>query len=67
MPKMKTKSSVKKRFSLTATGKVKMAQTGKRHGMIKRSNKFIRQARGTTIMSESNAQTIRKFMPYGSN
>ncbi len=42
-----------------------MAQTGKRHGMIKRSNKFIRQARGTTVMSESNAKVIRKFMPYG--
>tara|TARA_R110002095_G_scaffold194238_3_gene172456 strand:+ start:160 stop:360 length:201 start_codon:yes stop_codon:yes gene_type:complete len=65
MPKMKTKSSVKKRFKLTATGKIKMAQTGKRHGMIKRSNKFIRQARGTTVMSESNAKVIRKFMPYG--
>ncbi len=62
---MKTKSSVKKRFKLTATGKIKMAQTGKRHGMIKRSNKFIRQARGTTVMSESNAKVIRKFMPYG--
>lgn len=65
MPKMKTKSSVKKRFKLTATGKLKMAQTGKRHGMIKRSNKFIRQARGTTVMCESNAKVIRKFMPYG--
>ncbi|MDP4840174.1 MAG: 50S ribosomal protein L35 [Alphaproteobacteria bacterium] len=65
MPKMKTKSSVKKRFKLTATGKLKMAQTGKRHGMIKRTKKFIRQARGTTIMCESNAKVIRKFMPYG--
>lgn len=65
MPKMKTKSSVKKRFKVTATGKLKMGQIGKRHGMIKRSNKFIRQARGTTIMSESNAKVIRKFMPYG--
>ena len=65
MPKMKTKSSVKKRFKLTATGKLKMAQTGKRHGMIKRTKKFIRQARGTTVMSESNAKVIRKFMPYG--
>jgi len=62
---MKTKSSVKKRFKLTATGKLKMAQTGKRHGMIKRTKKFIRQARGTTIMCESNAKVIRKFMPYG--
>lgn len=62
---MKTKSSVKKRFKLTGTGKIKMSQIGKRHGMIKRSNRFIRQARGTTIMCESNAKVIRKFMPYG--
>ena len=40
MPKLKTKSSVKKRFRLTGTGKVKMTPAGKRHGMRKRSNKF---------------------------
>ncbi|MGO7580549.1 50S ribosomal protein L35 [Rhizobium ruizarguesonis] len=34
MPKMKTKSSAKKRFNITATGKVKAAAAGKRHGMI---------------------------------
>jgi large subunit ribosomal protein L35 len=65
MPKMKTKSGVKKRFKLTATGKVKMTQAGKQHGMIKRSNKQIRNQRGTTIMDESNARVIRKMMPYG--
>lgn len=65
MPKMKTKSSAKKRFKLTATGKVKSAQAGKRHGMIKRSNKFIRQARGTTTMSDADATIVKKFMPYG--
>jgi large subunit ribosomal protein L35 len=64
MPKLKTKSSVKKRFKLTGTGKVMRAQAGKRHGMIKRSNKFIRNARGMTVMSESNAKIIRQFMPY---
>ena len=32
MPKMKTKSSCKKRFKVTATGKVKTGQAGKRHG-----------------------------------
>ena len=36
MPKMKTKSSAKKRFKVTATGKVMAGQAGKRHGMIKR-------------------------------
>ena len=49
MPKLKTKSSAKKRFKLTAKGKVKMAQAGKRHGMIKRTNSQIRKQRGTTI------------------
>ena len=32
MPKMKTKSSAKKRFKVTATGLIKAAQAGKRHG-----------------------------------
>ena len=63
MPKMKTKSSVKKRFKLTATGKVKVAQAGKRHGMIKRSNKFVRDARGTMVLSEPDAKIVKKFMP----
>ena len=65
MPKLKTKSSVKKRFSLTATGKIKCAQAGKRHGMVKRSNKFIRNARGTEVISEADANIVRQFMPYG--
>lgn len=65
MSKLKTKSSVKKRFKLTATGKVVMAQAGKRHGMIKRSLKMKRNARGTTIMSETNARWVRAYMPYG--
>ena len=64
MPKMKTKSSCKKRFKVTASGKIKTAQAGKRHGMIKRTNKFIRQARGTTVLSEPDARIIRPMMPY---
>ena len=44
MPKMKTKSGAKKRFKMTGTGKVVAAQAqGKRHGMIKRTTKFIQQ------------------------
>ena len=50
MPKMKTKSGAKKRFKVTGTGKVVAGQAGKRHGMIKRSNKQIRNKRGTTMM-----------------
>ena len=65
MPKMKTKSSVKKRFKLTASGKVRSTQAGKQHGMIKRTNKQIRNQRGTAIMADCDAKIIRKFMPYG--
>ena len=65
MPKMKTKSSAKKRFKITATGKVKVAAAGKQHGMIKRTNKFIRDARGTMVLSEPDARIVKKFMPYG--
>lgn len=66
MPKLKTKSGVKKRFSFTATGKVKRGQTGKRHGMIKRTNKQIRNLRGTTLVAEPDAKRIVKiFAPYG--
>ncbi|ANK80103.1 50S ribosomal protein L35 [Minwuia thermotolerans] len=61
MPKMKTKSGAKKRFSLTATGKVRRQQAGKQHGMIKRTNKQIRDQRGTTIMADSDAKFVKKY------
>ncbi|WAJ27219.1 50S ribosomal protein L35 [Antarcticirhabdus aurantiaca] len=64
MPKMKTKSSAKKRFKMTATGKVKAQAAGKRHGMIKRSNDFIRNARGTMVLSEPDARIVKTYMPY---
>ncbi len=64
MPKMKTKSSAKKRFKVTGTGKVMAAQAGKRHGMIKRTNKFIRDARGTAVLSEPDQKLAKKYMPY---
>lgn len=65
MPKMKTKSSAKKRFKVTATGKVKAQQAGKRHGMIKRSNDFLRNARGTTVLADADAKkVIAKYLPY---
>jgi len=62
MPKLKTKSGAKKRFKLTATGKVKTAQAGKRHGMIKRTAKFIRNARGTTTLSDADAKIVKQFL-----
>jgi large subunit ribosomal protein L35 len=64
MPKMKTKSSAKKRFKVTATGRIKSGQAGKRHGMIKRSTKFIRDARGTMVLSKPDEGIVKQYMPY---
>ena len=66
MPKLKTKSGAKKRFKITATGKVEYQQTGKRHGMIKRTTKTIREHRGTNVLFKTDGDNIKKyFLPNG--
>jgi large subunit ribosomal protein L35 len=66
MPKIKTKSGAKKRFKITGTGKVLYAQRGKRHGMIKRTKKQIRQLRGTNVLFKTDGDNIKKyFLPNG--
>ena len=64
MPKMKTKSSAKKRFKMTASGKIRGGQAGKRHGMIKRTKKQIRNQRGTAILAAGDARLVKIHMPY---
>ena len=61
MPKMKSKSGAKKRFKITGTGKVVYAQRGKRHGMIKRTPKQIRNLRGTAVLIKSDGDNVKKF------
>jgi large subunit ribosomal protein L35 len=61
MPKLKTKSGAKKRFKVTASGKVVAAQRGKRHGMIKRTKKQIRQLRGTRVLFKTDGDNIKKY------
>ena len=66
MPKMKTKSAAKKRFKVTGSGKVVYAQAGKRHGMIKRTNKQIRNLRGTNVPFDTDGYNVKKyFLPNG--
>jgi large subunit ribosomal protein L35 len=64
MPKLKTKSGAKKRFKISKSGKIMCAQAGKRHGMIKRTNKFIRNARGMSVLSAPDQKIVRQFLPY---
>ncbi len=39
-------------------GQGQAAAAGKRHGMIKRSNEFIRDARGTMVLADADAKII---------
>ncbi len=65
MPKLKTKSGVKKRFKLTATGKVKHGVAGKRHRLISHNAKYIRQNRGTSVLADADVAHIKAWAPYG--
>jgi len=66
MPKIKTKSGAKKRFKVTGGGKVLYAHSRKRHGMIKRTKKQIRQLRGTAVLFKTDGDKIKKyFLPNG--
>ena len=66
MPKMKTKSSAKKRFKLPASGKVKFKPPNKRHGLVNRPKQMKRQSRRDEVMFEGDAKkVIRFFLPNG--
>ncbi|MCX7842709.1 MAG: 50S ribosomal protein L35 [Clostridia bacterium] len=64
MPKIKTHSASKKRFSLTGTGKVKRAKAYKSHILTKKTTKRKRNLRKTTTAHETNAATIKMLIPY---
>ncbi len=65
MPKLKSKSSAKKRFSFTASGKVRKNFACKNHMLRRRSQKMKRNARGTSIVAAVDARMVRKYLPYG--
>ncbi|MBQ7611520.1 MAG: 50S ribosomal protein L35 [Spirochaetaceae bacterium] len=64
--KMKSKKAAKKRFKLTATGKVKFKKMNKGHIMTKKSPKRVRNLRAAGYIAECDAKNIRKdLLPYG--
>ena len=64
MPKLKTKSSAKKRFSKTGSGKVKRNFAFKRHCLEEKPQKMKRKARGTSTLTAQDAKIVRQYMPY---
>ena len=64
MPKLKNKSSAKKRFSKTGSGKIKRQFAYKRHCLEEKPKKMKRKARGTTLVSANDTRIVRQFLPY---
>ncbi len=64
MPKMKTKSSVKKRFRVSGGGNVKMNHAHKRHMLRRKPQQMKRQARGTRLLKDMDAKKVLSYMPY---
>ena len=67
MPKLKTKSGAKKRFKVTANGKVKHRQAGTSHLAFRITSKRRRNLRGTTTLDKSMAKNIRQALNGYSN
>jgi len=64
MPKMKTKSSAKKRFRVRPGGTVKRGQAFKRHILTKKTTKNKRQLRGATNVHDTKINSVRAMMPF---
>ena len=62
MPKMKSVSSAKKRFSLTATGKIKRKHAFKSHILTKKASKRKRNLTHTSIVDIANDAKVRKML-----
>ncbi|WP_445381792.1 50S ribosomal protein L35 [Robiginitalea sp. IMCC44478] len=60
MPKMKTKSSAKKRFKLTGTGKIKRKHAYKSHILTKKSKKRKLKLTHSTLVHEADENSIKE-------
>jgi large subunit ribosomal protein L35 len=62
MPKVKTKSGAKKRFTLTGTGKVKRKHAFKSHILTKKSTKRKRNLTGTTLVDKTDLVRVKLML-----
>ncbi|MFA5667749.1 MAG: 50S ribosomal protein L35 [Balneolaceae bacterium] len=64
MPKMKSNGGAKKRFKLTASGKIKRKKAFKSHILTKKSSKTKRQLGQSTLVSEADTPRMKRLIPY---
>jgi large subunit ribosomal protein L35 len=62
MPKMKSKSGAKKRFTFTGTGKIKRKHAYKSHILTKKSTKRKRNLTYATLVSKADEKNIRELL-----
>lgn len=62
MPKMKTHSSIKRRFKITGTGKVTRYKAFRNHLLEGKSPRQKRNLRGTFIMSPGDVKRIKRLL-----
>jgi large subunit ribosomal protein L35 len=62
MPKMKTNSGAKKRFTLTGTGKIKRKHAFKRHILTKKTTKQKRNLTHDTILSSTDEKNVKAML-----
>ncbi|MFP4288543.1 MAG: 50S ribosomal protein L35 [Bacteroidales bacterium] len=62
MPKMKTKSGAKKRFSLTASGKIKRKHAYKSHILTKKSKKRKRNLTKVSLIHKSDEKNVKDML-----
>ena len=62
MPKQKTHSGAKKRFSLTATGKVKFKRAKLRHILTKKSTGLKRNLRHSGILQPQDGEHVKRLL-----
>jgi large subunit ribosomal protein L35 len=62
MPKMKTNSSAKKRFTVTGSGKLKCAHAGKRHNLRKRTTKAKLALRHASIVGPADEAKMKGLL-----
>ncbi|MDR6292003.1 MULTISPECIES: 50S ribosomal protein L35 [Inquilinus] len=61
MPKMKTHSSAKKRFRLTASGKVRYNSAYRRHRLLTKTKAAKERNQGTKIMCDADATKVKRY------
>ena len=66
MPKMKTRSLAKKRFTRTAKGKIKGAKAFRRHLLSRKTTKVKRGMRHSLYVSKADTVVFNVLLPYSS-